>query len=175
MKVLRAAAYRAMPWKNGGGVTHEILAEPAGAEWDLRLSIASVAADGPFSEFPGIDRTLTVLDGAGIVLRIGERENRLAPGVPFAFPGDVACMGELIDGKITDFNVMTRRARFRHSVVRQPAGARLAAPAGAVFAAALVLDPWDTFGRHDLIVPGPGEEVTTGGAVLWLSCAPIPA
>ncbi|WP_431460998.1 HutD family protein, partial [Klebsiella pneumoniae] len=31
MRILRAADYRSMPWKNGGGVTTEIAVSPAGA------------------------------------------------------------------------------------------------------------------------------------------------
>ena len=60
MRVLRAADYPRMPWKNGGGETAEILVEPAGApldSFDWRLSMARVAADGPFSLFPGVERT----------------------------------------------------------------------------------------------------------------------
>ena len=34
--------------------------------------MARVASDGPFSEFPGIDRTLAVVKGSGLVLTIGD-------------------------------------------------------------------------------------------------------
>ena len=50
-----------MPWKNGGGETAEIAVSPPGAaldDFDWRLSMARVETDGPFSAFPGIDRTL---------------------------------------------------------------------------------------------------------------------
>ncbi|MBM7325185.1 HutD family protein, partial [Agrobacterium sp. S2] len=49
-----------MPWKNGGGVTTEIIVHPAKAsmaDFDWRISMANVAQDGPFSIFPGVDRT----------------------------------------------------------------------------------------------------------------------
>ena len=64
MKIIRARDCRTTPWKNGGGSTTEIAVEPSGASLDTfawRISVARVAADGPFSEFPGIDRTLAVL------------------------------------------------------------------------------------------------------------------
>ena len=72
LTVLRAADHRTMPWKNGGGSTTEIAAAPDGAgidAFDWRVSMAVVAADGPFSEFPGIDRTLSILDGSGLILK----------------------------------------------------------------------------------------------------------
>ena len=48
-----ATSYRAMPWKNGQGITHEIAREPAAGDSFLwRLSIAEVAADGDFSLVP---------------------------------------------------------------------------------------------------------------------------
>ena len=69
MRLLPAAGHRRMPWKNGGGETVEIAISPADAGldgFDWRLSMATVATDGPFSVFPGIDRSLAVIRGAGI-------------------------------------------------------------------------------------------------------------
>ncbi len=91
MRILRASSHRTMPWKNGGGSTTEIAVAPDGAgidAFDWRISMAVVAADGPFSEFPGVDRTLSILDGAGLVLRgIGAGPVRLdRTTAPFAFP-----------------------------------------------------------------------------------------
>ena len=51
----------AAPWKNGGGCTTEIAIAPPGASLDAfewRISLATIAASGPFSAFPGVDRTL---------------------------------------------------------------------------------------------------------------------
>ena len=41
------------------------------------LSMARVETDGPFSAFPGIDRTLAILEGEGIRLAVGRRTRRL--------------------------------------------------------------------------------------------------
>ena len=63
-----------MRWKNGGGETAEIAVSPPGAAldaFDWRLSMAKVETDGPFSAFPGIDRTLAILEGEGIRLSVG--------------------------------------------------------------------------------------------------------
>lgn len=114
MRILRAADHRRMPWKNGGGVTTEIVVHPENAgldgfEW--RLSMALVAQDGPFSLFPGIDRVLAMLEGEGLSLSIdGAAPELLAPtSPPLAFAGDVPVHGALAGGPVTDLNLMVRR------------------------------------------------------------------
>ena len=112
MQILRAADRVATPWKNGGGVTREVAARPPGAGmdgFDWRVSLADVAADGPFSAFPGVDRVLTVIEGDGLVLEVEGRAAHLTPGAPFAFPGEAAVAARLTAGPIRDLNVMVRR------------------------------------------------------------------
>jgi environmental stress-induced protein Ves len=128
VKIIRAGSCRTTPWKNGGGSTTEIVAEPAGSsldDFDWRISMARVAVDGPFSEFAGIDRTLAVIDGKGLMLTIGGNAPvHLERGsVPLSFAGDIPTSARLTAGVITDLNVMTRRSRFRHGLRRigQPA------------------------------------------------------
>ncbi len=121
--VLRADSYRRTRWKNGGGETREIAISPPGAsldDFDWRISVATVESDGPFSTFTGVDRTLCILDGAGIRLTINAEPPRLldAASDPFAFSGDAAAHSTLVDGTVTDFNVMTRRDRLQHIVWR---------------------------------------------------------
>lgn len=130
MRIIRSTDYRRMPWKNGGGETVEIAISPEGASldaFDWRISMAHVASSGPFSRFPGVDRTLAVLDGAGIRLDVAGRGTvtlgRETP--PFAFSGDDRAAAELLDGPIDDLNAMTRRASHRHRLSR----VSLAAPA----------------------------------------------
>ena len=43
-----------VPWRNGGGVTRELLAWPSPGDWALRISVAEVERDGPFSRYPGV-------------------------------------------------------------------------------------------------------------------------
>ena len=64
------------PWKNGGGTTRELLAWPTGADWRVRLSVAEVVADGPFSRFEGVQRWFAVLGGAGVRLVVNGVANR---------------------------------------------------------------------------------------------------
>ena len=112
----------AMPWKNGGGITREIVCQPPDAgldAFDWRVSIAHIASDGPFSRFAGVDRVITLLEGAGVHLASGDGAvaHRLAtPWQPFAFAGEADIDSRLLDGPCDDFNVMTRRERCRASV-----------------------------------------------------------
>jgi hypothetical protein len=113
--LLRAADRIAAPWKNGGGVTREVALSPPNAsmdDFDWRISIAEVRTAGPFSQFDGVDRTLTILQGR-LLLRLDDRSVELSQdSTPFVFAGDVACDGTPVDGPVTDLNVMVRRGRF---------------------------------------------------------------
>lgn len=121
MQIIRSASYTRMPWKNGGGETTEIAVSPAGADFaamDWRLSMATVAADGPFSSFPGIDRTLSVLAGALRLEIDGAKVDLMEMSPPYTFRGEAGVSGIVLRGPVTDLNVMTRRDRFTHDVRR---------------------------------------------------------
>ncbi|WP_296101635.1 HutD family protein [uncultured Agrobacterium sp.] len=124
MKRLSACDYKRMPWKNGKGETVEIAVFPPGAAMDAfewRISMASVANDGAFSLFPEIDRTLSILWGHGMSLTIDGAAPVLLTmdSDPLRFAADVPVDATLVDGAITDLNVMTRRGRFVHRVERR--------------------------------------------------------
>jgi uncharacterized protein len=167
MKILRAADYRRMPWKNGGGETVEIAVFPEGAglsDFDWRISMARVDGDGPFSEFPGIDRTLAILEGAGIILDVDGDIRRLTiDRAPHSFPADRPTSATLIDGTVTDFNVMSRRGKVAHEV-RPFDGATKSGPHGIrlLFSTGPNLDAEIdgrrvTLGRRDALLLDPGE------------------
>lgn len=123
MRIIRAGDCKTTPWKNGGGSTTEIAIGPADASleaFDWRVSMARVASDGPFSDFAGVDRTLAVVKGNGLVLTTGENAPvTLSSGAdPVSFPGDTPTSARLTAGEITDLNVMTTRGRFRHRLLR---------------------------------------------------------
>lgn len=123
MRFLRRDGFARVPWRNGQGLTEEVLTAPPGAEidaFDWRVSIAHVAADGPFSLFPGIDRTIALLEGEGLTLDLPDgRAVTLEPsGAPFAFPGEWAVASRNVGGPTMDLNVMTRRGRFSHTMER---------------------------------------------------------
>jgi uncharacterized protein len=131
---LRPADYRIQPWKNGRGTTTELvhIVDPVTGATLFRLSRASVIEDGPFSLFPGIERNLTVLTGAGFRLVGANIDLRCDPLKPVDFPGDVEIRAVDTNNQPSDdFNVMTARHLPRPdvSVVQNqtlPAGGRLA-------------------------------------------------
>ena len=126
MQILRAADRGAVPWKNGGGVTRDVAASPPGATldtFDWRISIAEIAASGPFSRFPGIDRRLAVLDGKVALIVEGRGAVNARPEgeghrVPRVRP---AVHANLVGGPSMDLNIMTRRERFVARMSRRSA------------------------------------------------------
>jgi len=125
IRLLKAADRAAVPWKNGGGITHDVIVSPAGATmdtFDWRVSIAEIAGDGPFSRFPGIDRKLAVLKGKVALTVEGAEATVLSPETAaLNFHGESAVTGHLVDGPSTDLNVMTRRGRFTSKLAKQSA------------------------------------------------------
>ena len=111
IKILRRESYHSLPWKNGLGVTREILRHPTGAEdFAWRLSLADVGQSGPFSAFPGYERVIVLLKGDGFVLRFGNGEEHALRNKyePFRFDGgrEVTCV--LDGGASNDLNLMVR-------------------------------------------------------------------
>ena len=169
VRLLMPADYRSMPWKNGGGRTTEIATHPPGASLDTflwRASLADVGCDGPFSPFPGVDRTIVLLDGAGMRLREGPRDVALTtPFAPHEFSGDEAVDCALVAGPVRDFNAMFRRGRARGSIAVArgstlklgPARFRLAyAAAGAHECTVARLAPLRLEAGHALVVDETG-------------------
>ncbi len=128
MKVLRAADRVAVPWKNGGGVTREVMVWPERAGFDdfeWRVSIAEVRGAGPFSRFVGVERVLAILEGR-MRLEFADRVVEIdAESAPLVFSGEESCHGTPLAGPVTDLNVMVRRARA--AVERVAAGVVLSA------------------------------------------------
>jgi environmental stress-induced protein Ves len=148
----------AQPWKNRGGTTREILSWPPGADVEAfawRVSVATITADGPFSSFCGVDRTIALLRGDGVRLHGDGLDHRLdRPGVPFAFDGAVPLDCALIGGPCVVLNIMARRRRGR---------ARLD----------LVTDPVTLTATHGLLLSLRGDwrvgadEVSPGSGLWW--------
>ncbi|MBL0938932.1 MAG: HutD family protein [Gemmatimonadaceae bacterium] len=94
-------------WRNGGGMTRELIAWPSADAWLVRVSVARIARDGPFSAFPGVWRWFTVLNGAGVSLEWPDRKRTLTRGDEgTAFDGNDAPACRLLDGETDDLNVM---------------------------------------------------------------------
>ena len=110
MNLVRSDAVEPQPWRNGGGLTRELLAWPSREHWALRISVADIRADGPFSAFPGVDRWFAVLEGGGVMLALPEGKRCLGTAdAPLHFRGEAAPDCELLDGATRDLNLMLRR------------------------------------------------------------------
>lgn len=157
IRIIRRAQYVPMPWRNGRGTTYEIFrldrkdvqkvvqsnsaAPPEGPaqlpvgapEYAFRVSSAPVNESGPFSFFPGFDRSICVLQGKGMELAVSKdpsnnssttdtsihRALLLTQSAPFHFSGDVKTAASLIDNlPLLDFNVMTLRSAFSQTTKR---------------------------------------------------------
>ena len=116
--VVRFADLTPVPWRNGGGVTREVVSErgsgPQGLDW--RISIAEVSEAGPFSTFPGVGRVITVVEGEGMDLVIDGVEHVLGLHEPLSFDGASRTECTRLRGPVRDLNVMTRNDRLSATV-----------------------------------------------------------
>lgn len=120
--IIRLADCPSQPWKNGLGRTREIAVQPSdsgSADFLWRVSIAEVDSAAPFSSFPGIDRQIVLLDGAGFTMTLDDARTHAltTPFVPFAFAGEARVGVTLAGGPTRDFNLMVRRAQARGEVL----------------------------------------------------------
>ena len=114
LRLLPAPERTWVTWKNGGGEMCDVLVSPEGADlhtFDWRIGIARIDRDGPFSNFPDVDRTFMVVGGKGVRLDVeGLETARLThKSPPYAFPGDRPATARLVDGTAIALNVMARR------------------------------------------------------------------
>jgi len=113
MQILRKATFKASPWKNGGGITHEVIrVPPDGGVFRWRMSVAQIDASGPFSDFAGYWRTMVLLRGRGVRLAFDG-----APPISLSDVGDLAEFDgaqktdcRLVDGPCTDLNLMVAKS-----------------------------------------------------------------
>ncbi|MGJ8645306.1 MAG: HutD/Ves family protein [Marinomonas colpomeniae] len=127
ISIIKQSDYKRMPWKNGLGETLEIhLAEDADGV-RFRISQAAVVADGVFSDFNTMYRTLVLLSGNGMTLRHAPSKdiqqdsiikNILTNILDIAqFPGGVETHATLKKGSIEDLNIIVREADTKADVI----------------------------------------------------------
>lgn len=120
-RIIHLADCPPQPWKNGLGRTREIAVHTSvygSQHFVWRVSVAEVDNAAPFSTFPGIDRHIVLLDGAGFTMTLDhDRTHALTtPFTPFAFTGEAQVDVALAAGPTRDFNLMVRRAHARGDV-----------------------------------------------------------
>lgn len=107
MEIVRFKDAKVTEWS--GGKTHELLIYPIGSDfkssnYDLRISVATVNHESTvFTSLPGVNRTLTVLEGHLKLEHVDEHTADLDPYEQDSFQGDWTTRSK---GKVKDFNVM---------------------------------------------------------------------
>jgi environmental stress-induced protein Ves len=109
--------YKKMPWKNGQGLSHEILRLPEGSEtladFDCRVSVAEIHGENEFSAYPGCDRLLAVWQGGEIVLHIGSDKSVHLRREPLHFKGEDIVNCEAAQAPVRDIGVIYRRSFYQ--------------------------------------------------------------
>jgi uncharacterized protein len=114
LQIIPQSLYKPVPWKNGGGITHEAIRVPAqGDAFVWRVSVAQIDASGPFSDFAAYNRTMVLLKGAGLELEFGNGQQRVLDrvGEMAQFDGALATHCRLLDGPCVDLNLMVAKTR----------------------------------------------------------------
>jgi environmental stress-induced protein Ves len=159
-RIVPPAGFRSQPWKNGGGVTHEIVRWPDSDAYDVRISIADDRTPGPFSRFPGYRRWSFLADRAPIVLDVaGALHELVALGDHIEVDGDAAIRCTLPAGPTRLLNVLVRHG-VNVIVGHGPC------PRPIRFAFALEAMAWLPEGHAAVF--DPPELVTLGGHAVWL-------
>lgn len=161
LHVLRVEEVMPQAWKNGGGRTRELLAWPHPQDWWLRISVADIEQDGPFSAYPGVDRWFGVLEGEGVELTWQQARRRLHPGHSLLhFDGAEPPGCRLLSGPTRDFNVLHRKGLGHVAVQRARPGSRV--PAGHGRFALFCVEPVMLLRRNEPPAPLPPWSLAWG-------------
>ena len=102
-----------VPWKNGNGHTRELAASDSGMDskepvW--RISQADIVHNTAFSSFPYYNRSLVLIDGAGLGLtHVDQPPHTLKKPLDTAhFSGKYETLPTLIDGSVRVLNIMAQ-------------------------------------------------------------------
>jgi environmental stress-induced protein Ves len=175
VKIQRNSEHVAMPWANGRGTSYEIASDRGSDDqWSWRLAMAPVNEDGPFSRIDCVNRSLVVVEGAGMVLSVDRKKLQCAPLQVVQFRGEAVTDAILLDGPITDINLMIRRndADGELRIVHQPGALASASIIVAVNGPARVQcdETLTMLERHDAMLECDANSlVLVGGSVCVVS------
>lgn len=120
MELIKYSTLIEEPWKNGLGTTRQIVIWPLDADlsnFEWRVSAAAIIFPGHFSHYPGVSRSLSVLEGKSAALKLGEETKTLAyQGPVVKFDGGDHAEVLSTDGPVLDYNVMSRDAVVEHEL-----------------------------------------------------------
>lgn len=107
--IVRFSELAPVPWANGLGSTAEIYRDPADGPFRVRVSVATIDRDAPFSALPGVDRQLLALGPDALSLVVDGRRHTLRPHDVLAFAGEQAVASTGVHTEGRDLNLMLRR------------------------------------------------------------------
>lgn len=168
MTLHRFADLVAVPWRNGQGVTRDVVTHlgPDGAlRW--QVSIAELVRDGEFSDYAGFDRVFTPVLGNGIALSHDGGPFAACPMlVPHGFAGERRTLCRVAGGPGRALNVITARGCHQAAVtvLRVEPGAMLDGD---------VLHCWSGGLVADDLVARPGDSLVGIGAVATMASVVI--
>lgn len=118
IKHLKVEDYKNLPWKNHRGTTSEIAIFPENADFHSetfkwRISSAQLASSSSFSQFPGYDRTITLLEGDQMELNHDcmDKPQTVKMLEAHEFKGEWMTTCEVGEKPVRDFNLMVRRGK----------------------------------------------------------------
>ncbi|WP_039019327.1 HutD family protein [Halocynthiibacter namhaensis] len=169
---------RAVPWKNGGGVTRELAAheDDVGIIW--RLSLADIERDGRFSVFPGLARIHTIVSGCGLILSGTDVSLEAKPLRPVSFDGGLALTGQLHNGPSQALNLIYDPHKIRaHVNVHQAEGRIRLGREALIF----VVSGTAVYSGHDVFHTGQGAalcgdfelSISGGSQIIVVTLEPI--
>jgi environmental stress-induced protein Ves len=179
LQIVPRSSFKSVPWKNGGGMTHEAMRVPAqGDDFIWRVSVAQIEASGPFSDFAAYHRTMVLLEGAGLELDFGGGSQRRLSrvGECVQFDGGLPPHCRLLDGPCSDLNLMVAKTRLMAARVEQlQDGREVSASHGQsalIFGidAPLELNPGSA--REPRLLPPWDLAVLTDGVIRLSPCSP---
>ena len=106
MQILKHNDLIEVPWKNGGGTTRNIARGLRAGQVAWTISRADVRQDGPFSDFHGMTRILSVVSGGEMTLQTPTGSLAANMWEPVCFDGALKIQSRLKGAELTDLNLM---------------------------------------------------------------------
>lgn len=166
LELIDPARRRIVPWKNGGGVASDIVVvERADGELDWRVATARIDRDGPFSDYPGVDRVFAIIEGPGVRLDfVGDGLRDVARDQVIRFAGAPGPFARLSGAPATAFNLMLAHGRFAGDIVILATGGTLTVPTGTDTIVLLTLDGSASIDGRDVPVQWAARRDRAAGA-----------
>ncbi len=170
--LIPSTRFQLSTWKNGQGITREIVSVSDTQGARLRLSQATITGNGQFSDFSGMHRTLIMLTGDGMTLRYKKAKGLMFTN-PTLLPLDIAHFSgsdttsvRLSNSDVEVLNIMTRESDTCAYVSSYRFAGELHCP---VTTPALF---YGFFSASDAIIRLPGQEQLSLPALTLLSIDP---